>query len=122
WLQAFRFEHENCGRAFQEQDERLRNLGCLAVGANSRGEFRHLCELSWQWPYQLRARHGHNLRGLSDADFSFALGDNVSSLSTWHENSPGFQLLANSKLIYDMREMDSTCPAFSRIRINNRFG
>jgi hypothetical protein len=36
---------------FQEQDERLRSLGCLAVGADTRGEFRHLCELSWQRPY-----------------------------------------------------------------------
>ena len=51
WLQAFRFEHGSCGRAFQEQDERLRSLGCVAVGADTRGEFRHLCELSWQWPY-----------------------------------------------------------------------
>jgi hypothetical protein len=51
WSQALRFEHESCGRAFQEQDERLRSLGCLAVGADSRGEFRHLCELSWQWPH-----------------------------------------------------------------------
>ena len=51
WLQAFQFEHGSCGRAFQEQDERLRSLGCVAVGADTRGEFRHLCELSWQWPY-----------------------------------------------------------------------
>jgi hypothetical protein len=79
-LKAFRLEHGSSVCSFKKLDERLRRLGCIGAGSDSGSEDCHACELPWQRPNQLRARHGHDLRSLPDADLGFAPGDDIGGL------------------------------------------